>query len=291
MVYLILSILFTFSLGLLFRLFPKNIRIPYVITINYIVCAVIGILGHDLDYLQLNLKSYIFSAWMGSLFCLGFNLYALSVRNNGLGLSTVFQKFSIVLSITAACMLGERLHIFQWIGVGLAFPAIYLLIGKSLLQKHPPTALGTGNFNSKNNYKLLMGILLISAFIEISLILINKVYFFSNSSNMTNTSLIFAGAAIVSLLMLYFKKRALDFKIREIGAGILLGIPNFFSIHLINVALAEQMPASLIFPILNCSVLGLSVVTGFLIFHENLDHRKRWGLLAAIIAIGLIAFF
>jgi len=262
----------------------------YVITFNYIVCAIIGIFGHGMDLSQLSIKSFIFSIWMGSLFCLGFNLYAESVRSNGLGLSTVFQKFSIVLSITTACILGERLHVFQWIGVVLAFPAIYLLIGSSFLQIHPPTVLETGNLKSKINFKLLIGILLVSAFIEISLILINKFNLSLTSSNMTNTSMIFIGAALVSLIVLLVNKKSLDFRIREIAAGIILGIPNFFSIHLINVSLANQMAASLIFPILNCAVLGLSVVCGFLIFHENLDQQKRWGLLIATIAIGLIAF-
>ena len=52
--------------------------------------------------------------------------------------------------------------------------------------------------------------------------------------------------------------------------GILLGIPNFYSIYFLMMALNNEMSGSVFFPTLNCSVIALSSLLGIYLFKEKL---------------------
>lgn len=280
MTYLILCILFTFSLGLLFRLFPRQLKMSNVIMVNYVFCGLTGFLssGESSFWLQGPLPGI--AVLMGSLFILGFNIFGNSVVTNGLGISTAVQKISLSLTVPAALVLGEKLSGLQWLGLALAFPAIWFLV----IEKEETA-------RDKKNSWLLAAILLVAAVIEIAFMVLNKNAETIAIDSLSLTGLIFSGAGILSVAAGLINGNALKIRFSEILAGICLGLPNFFSIYFLNKSLSGGLPGSLVFPLLNCSVIILSLLAGVFAFGEKLSPHKKAGLALAVISILLIGFY
>jgi multidrug transporter EmrE-like cation transporter len=80
------------------------------------------------------------------------------------------------------------------------------------------------------------------------------------------------------------------FAIKNVIAGIGLGIPNFFSIYLLFLALQQGLEGSVVFPVNNAGVLLLASLYGIFIFRESVNVYKIAGFIVAVLAIFLITF-
>ncbi|MBK9272003.1 MAG: hypothetical protein IPM48_10430 [Saprospiraceae bacterium] len=284
MIYLVLCIGCTLCLGLIFRILPAHYRMPNIIAVNYLICAILSWFGQPQISSPHGLGTWFFGIWMGILFFAGFNFYSASVRENGLGVSTVFQKISIVLTVIVALFVGENPSSLQWLGIILSVPAIYWLTRSD--HSKDKTA-----ENKSSRFLLLAAVFLVSSMIEISLILAHHSHLSLTEGSMGLTKLIFTGAALVSIVVLLRNQGYSSIRLTEIGAGIVLGLPNFFSIYFINLSMMEGMQGSQLFPILNCAVLSLSVLIGYAVFKEKLLKIQIWGLMVAMVAILLLSIF
>lgn len=277
MISLIISILCTVALGFAFKeYYKRNLSILSVIIWNYFFCSIIGF-GLVFLYKNSHISSkeiFIANA-LGLLFIIGFNSYAKSIYHNGLALTTVIQKMSVVVTVIIAFLLGDILNSYQKIAVIISIAAIYFLTS-------PEKKI------QKLNYIIFIAAI-ISACIEILFIIKNKMQNSSPQNGILFTSLIFVSAFIFgSLYMLIsIKKPALDRN--NILAGLILGVPNFASIYYLNKALATSIPGSVVFPILNCSVILISVILSFFIYKEQLNIKKKIGLILAVIAVYIIS--
>ena len=80
------------------------------------------------------------------------------------------------------------------------------------------------------------------------------------------------------------KKRVFHF--RNVIAGVLLGIPNYFSIYLLMMAYRDTgWSDSAVLAIINVSIVVLSAFIGFVVFREGYSRRKLIGLILALTAI------
>ncbi len=78
---------------------------------------------------------------------------------------------------------------------------------------------------------------------------------------------------------------------RSITAGIIIGVPNYFSIWcLVHVLKDYQGRSSAIIPINNMGIVLLSSVLAWLLFKERLLLINWIGIILSLVAIGLIAF-
>ena len=77
---------------------------------------------------------------------------------------------------------------------------------------------------------------------------------------------------------------------RDVIAGILLGIPNFFSIFLLLKMLNQGWNGSLMYPLVNVSVLLLSTMVAVIAFREKLNRLNWIGIGLASAAILIIAY-
>ena len=77
----------------------------------------------------------------------------------------------------------------------------------------------------------------------------------------------------------------------ELLFGILLGIPNFYSIYFLMMALNHEMSGSVFFPALNCSVILVSTLIGKYVFKESFNDRQLMGVALSMISIFLIFYF
>jgi uncharacterized membrane protein len=77
---------------------------------------------------------------------------------------------------------------------------------------------------------------------------------------------------------------------RNMLGGIVLGIPNFFSIYFIFRALdGDQLKSSELFPVLNLSNVILSAIAGWFFFRERITSTNLVGIGLAVVSIILIA--
>jgi drug/metabolite transporter (DMT)-like permease len=97
---------------------------------------------------------------------------------------------------------------------------------------------------------------------------------------------LFAGIIGVSLIGIQIIRKKTKIKLRSILAGIILGIPNYFSIYLLLAAYKSTgWSDSTVLAVMNVAVVILSTFIGLLIFSERLNLKKSIGLCFSILAI------
>ena len=95
------------------------------------------------------------------------------------------------------------------------------------------------------------------------------------------------GLMILSIQLLRGKAKI---ALRNIGAGIVLGIPNFFSIYLLLIAYQSSgLSDSNVVTIVNIGIVALSALLGWFLFKEEMPVQKVFGLVLSILAIALIS--
>ncbi|MBK6546705.1 MAG: DMT family transporter [Saprospiraceae bacterium] len=283
MFFTILCILCTSILGLIFKLAAKfECKTSRIIIINYWVCVIIGFSQNGnfmVDSFSTSWLPYLLA--LGFLFIIGFNWFAMTIHIVGLSISTLFQKMSIVLTVLVAIALGDVLNTIQWFGLFLGLLAI-------------PLIYKTSEVKSKFALRpiiFLLGTLILSAAIEILFIIVGKKQFISTNIYSIFPGYIFGIAAILGLISHIIIHRSIQISFKELGFGVLLGIPNYYSIQSMMLALNQEFTGSLFFPILNCSVILIATLIGYLFFQENLTQRQWIGLLFSLISIVFISYY
>jgi drug/metabolite transporter (DMT)-like permease len=119
----------------------------------------------------------------------------------------------------------------------------------------------------------------------------NKRLIHSEKETALFSALLFFVAGLIGLLgllyLIFIKKHR--FQVKSILGGILLGIPNFFSIYFILKALETNfLDSSSLYAVLNVLIVILSALVGYSLFAEKLNKINLFGIVMAIIAIILI---
>ena len=78
---------------------------------------------------------------------------------------------------------------------------------------------------------------------------------------------------------------------RNVVAGVCLGLPNYGSIYfLLQTFEHSNMESSVIFPINNMGIVAFSAIAAFVLFREQLSALNWLGIVLSIAAIGVISF-
>ncbi len=138
---------------------------------------------------------------------------------------------------------------------------------------------------------LLPGVLLFSAAIEIILYYTEKSGILADQHKLF-TTMGFGVAALIGwlfILLKYFTTQHL-FQAKDLVAGILLGLPNYFSVYLLLVMLDKGWKGNIMYPLVNVSVLLLSAIIAHFILREKLSVINKVGVVLAVLAILIIVF-
>ena len=106
------------------------------------------------------------------------------------------------------------------------------------------------------------------------------------------TVVVFAAASVLGTAFLLFlwARGKLRFQLRNVLAGIVLGIPNYFSIYyLIQLLHSDFLQSSAAIPVNNIGIVLLSALAAILFFKEPISRQRIAGLLLSIAAILMIA--
>ena len=262
--------------------FRKGVNSFIAIIVNYWVCLTLGslLVGHVpiLTY-GIETKWVPFGLALGTIFIIGFNITAQSVRFTGMTITSVMMKMSLLMSSAYAIVFfAESAGIPKLLGIMMAAIAVVLInatpgAGSSGIRPGPYTV-----------YPILT--LVLSGFIEIILYHV-QVTGLALNADAELTTFAFSVAAVlgaVIVIWLYLTKRK-KFQWKDYYWGIALGVPNFFSIYLILVMLKHGFEGSVLFPVLNISVLVSTALVGLLAFSEKLRPVNLVGIGLAILAI------
>jgi len=106
------------------------------------------------------------------------------------------------------------------------------------------------------------------------------------------SSTIFMTAGVIGIMVLVAQKikGVLVLEFKNIIAGIVLGIPNYFSIYFLVKALRSDLfDSSGIFTINNVGIVIISTLLGIVFFKEQLSIKNWIGITLAVISIALVS--
>jgi drug/metabolite transporter (DMT)-like permease len=274
---------------IVFKLFPKyNIQTFQAIVANYYVAGLLGFMLAErfpspTDLTQSTWGLHIL--FLGFLFVSLFYLIAVTTREMGVAVASVSNKMSVVIPVTLAIILyNEKITAAKISGVALAVASVVLVSFKKSDNNQPvsrskfllPVVLfiGCGMLDSLINY--------------IQNTFVNDVY---SNEFLLSTGFLVAGILGSLFLVTNILSGKVKPDIKSIITGLLLGVPNFFSMYLIMKSLELKIiEDSVFFPINNIGVVVLSTLVSALFLHEKLSVLNKIGVATAILAIYIIAF-
>jgi drug/metabolite transporter (DMT)-like permease len=287
MIYLILSVLSATSIYIVFRLLgTRDIPLLPVILINYLVCIGLGLIlmGGSFEYNNETKNLILKSMGLGLLFVLIFVAMGKTTKHFGVAVVSVASKMSLVIPVAFILFYyGEKTGILFWPGLIGTLIAIYLLTfarkgnGKKPYLFLPIVVwLGSGLIDSLLKYldystpAIENKSLITSVFIFLGAFIFGSVYYLANK---------------------WMKKiPGNDFALKTLFWGIMLGIPNLFSIWFLLLAIGKSnLPGSVIFPVNNSGIVVLSVLVAAVFFQERFTLKKVVGLVLALISIVLLS--
>ncbi len=281
MIELIGAICCSAILFLIFRLFPRfHIDTSQAIVFNYFTAFACGSVISEQTPSVSGLIDSGLSPWIllcGFLFISIFIAMGISSQKNGMGVTSVAVKMSLALSALAFVFIhNESVTWLKVVGFLAAIAGVLLIT----LEK-------SNGEKKENSYVLLAFIFFGSAGLDVVLNLIKQ--FFAQGypdSLFTAFGFLAAGTLGIIWLSIQFMQRKKTFHFRNILGGIILGIPNYFSIYFL-VRSYETTPWSnaTVLAIMNISIVSLAAIMGILIFRESTKLQKWTGLILAISAI------
>jgi len=257
------------------------------IVVNYFVCVITGsvVLG-DFPINSETTEQFWFpyALALGLIFITGFNATAFTIQKFGITIGAVMQKMSIIFSVSwALLMYGESLTLFKGLGILAAIAAIILTNIQSSDGENAKEAI------PKMYYIFPAMTLILSGVMEILLFEVEQQA--TTSGDLRFVSTLFGIAGIFGFTYLVFNLLTgkMTFKIQNLWGGIVLGVPNFFSIYFLLKAIGYGWEGSVVFPVNNVAIIALSSILAYLLISEKLSKLNWLGVALAGVSILLIA--
>jgi hypothetical protein len=284
MFYLVAVILLNTVVFSLFKLFGRfQINTLQAVTVNYWVCVVTGLLTHGSNVCtpcMVGEPWLISGMLLGAYFIFLFNFMAYSTRTQGMTITTVANKISLVIPVLFSFWLySEPATWMKLAGIALALPAVYFATKKD------------GTIQPKQ-LLVPIGIFITSGLSDTAIKFIQHTQLHHPDAQAAFTIVTFATAAALgtAFVLISLATGASKPAMKNVIAGIALGIPNYFSIYyLIRLLDADILPSSSIIPVNNVGIVITTSITAIFLFKETTSRLRIAGIVMAVIAIVLIA--
>lgn len=282
MISLVLTILFSSFIFVIFKLFDRfKIDVFQAIVFNYFTAFLCGILLYGNEWNSsalIDITWFYYAIIAAILFISLFILMGLSSQNNGVAITSVAVKMSMAASIFGMIFLNnERVSALKILGILFAFVGVVLVSWQTK----------SAGENQKKSLWMLFVLFFGSGVLDLVLNYVQK-----NELKVLSPSLFsafgFGMAGIIGFVVFLFQlqQKKAHFAFKNVLGGIILGIPNYFSIYLLIKSYKEVGWAdSTVLAIINVSIVCIAALTGFLIFKEKLNLTKGLGIIASLFAI------
>lgn len=280
---LILSILSSSLIFILFRSFPRfKVDTLQAVVANYFVAFACGILlfSNELNALKnpeiMLATPYAFMC--GVLFISLFVIMGISSQKNGVATTSIAVKMSMALSVLLVLIAkSSPLNISTLLPLFLAIIGVFLV---SYQEKK----------EALNGSVWMLGVLFLgSACLDLVLYFVQDTWLPTfHKGIFASLGFGMAGCMGIAYLVLLRVQRKMDLNLRSWIAGIVLGIPNYFSIYLlVNAYQSMEMSPQQVLSIANVGVVLSSALVGFLLLREPFSQKKGWGIVFCLLALTL----
>jgi drug/metabolite transporter (DMT)-like permease len=270
-----------------FRLYKKyGVNTLQAIIVNYFIACIVGFFGYiesvD-DLVRIPSESWFLgTVFLGALFITVFNLAAITTQRSGLSVVSVATKMSVAIPVFFGIFIyNESLGFLKVTGIILALAAVYL---SSIKTKK-------GISIKKENLIFPLLVFVGSGIIDTTINYLENFYVSETDVGLFSSS-IFGIAGIIGTTILIGQAVLGKLKItwKNIAGGIALGIPNYFSIYFLVMALRSPgFENSVIFTLNHVGIVLASTILGIVLFKEVLLKKNWIGIALAVISIILVA--
>lgn len=288
--YLFLTILMNVVLFACFRSYPRyRIDTFPAIVINYYVCVLTGsILSIDKDVfpaIQSGITWLIPALILGFVFILTFVIMARTTQVFNISVASIASKMSLVIPVVFSLFIfGIESKTFSFINYAGIFVALFAIVLSSIREE-------TTHIQHTSNLIVLslpLMVFILNGILDTTMNYANN-YLLSESLQPVFPVVIFAMAAIIGSIILLFRNKRI--KLRYFAGGIILGIPNYFSVFFLLKGLSEfSNNGAVYFPVLNVGIILFSSLAAFLFFKEKLLRINRFGMVLSITAILMLSY-
>jgi drug/metabolite transporter (DMT)-like permease len=292
MLFLLGSIILTSWLTLSFKVVERfNIPVFQAIVFNYITCVITGSFINGEFPVNAGTFGESWFKWsllMGFMFVSIFNVVAATAQKMGVAIASVANKLSLVIPFIFSIYLYNE--ITTWIkivGAVVALVAVVLTCMPSSRGLEP-----TGKPFHVTNLILPIGLFISSGLLDTLIKYVEQTELNDGNKNayLITSFGVAATLGIIGLLFLLVTGKT-KFDKRSVLAGIMIGVPNYFSIWcLVQVLKDYQGNSSAILPINNMGIVLFSTVAAWIFFRERLSKLNWLGIILSIAAIAFIAF-
>jgi drug/metabolite transporter (DMT)-like permease len=278
-----LSILFSTGLFVIFKYFGiYKVDVLKAIFINYIVAFSMGFL---LAERQISIDEIYLEPWflgaiiLGALFIAIFFVMAMTAQINGVSVTSIAGKMSVVVPILFGIFLyNESVTFLKIGGIIIALVAVYLSsVKEEKLEKNGTLLFPILLFIGSGTIDTLL------KYVQVNYVADNDVSVFSGS--------LFGIAAIFGFVILLIKtiRKREAFGFKNVIAGIVLGVPNYYSIVFLMKALQNKnIESSTLFTVNNVAIVIVSTLVGLLFFKEKFSLKNKIGVVMAVLGIVLV---
>jgi len=283
MIFLFGGIACNVALLLIIRSF-KRYGVPAfpAIVVNYFVAASLSLpfLSSGSIFLKAS-HLWVPALLLGLLFVSVFYMISLTTDKMGVSVASVANKMSVAIPVIVAFILYKDAITFLKIaGIILALLSVVLV---SMRNEVGPA--------QKVNWLLPTVVFFGSGVIDALVNYTQKVIVISSEETACLTGMFFYAAGtfgLLGFLIFYPAKKTVNYG-RTLLGGIILGIPNYFSIYLVMRAISGNvMESSVLYPVVNVGVVLGSTLCAFFFFSEKLSLRNWIGIILSVLAITLI---
>ena len=286
MFYLIATILCNAILTVIFKLFEKfGVNTLQAIVFNYWTCVITGSIFLGSFPISAASTSEPWLPWAllaGAGFIGLFNLLGYCTQKDGITTTTVANKISLVIPVLFSVLLyGETATWLKIIGILLAFPAVYF------------TTRVRDEAGKKQEFFWPALLFIGSGLLDTLVKFIEQRFLHTPLLASVFTIHVFAVAGCIGLLIIgtLLLRRRIKLSFKNVIAGIILGVPNYFSIYyFIRFLNSDVMQSSAAIPVNNIAIVMVSAITAMIFFKEKPERYRVIGLLLSIVSIVLIAF-
>lgn len=309
MTFLLIAILCGAMFSVVFKICQiKSISTQQVILFNYITAALVswapvivdiitGGASRVADY-RLHSPSYLLAIMQGIFFMTGFIIMDISTYRNGVALTTIAARASLIMPVILSWMLLSQ-PMPSWMPIALILVSMFMIILPNRQQYHDPSThrSASDEIRRRKAALALAGTFLFYGISDFSMKLVQHTTVAGLTDQRlidcrlsTITGIIFIMAALSSFIGCLFtgcfRKSPIGWK--SMAGGVILGCTNMCCTSC-TVRGLNELPTGLFYPIYNIGTVIIATVIGICIFKEKMKWLQVAGLVLAIIAI--IHFF
>lgn len=280
MLFLILSILCSVTVGVIFKITRKyNANPIQIIAFNYITAILLCYFTFSPDLTAVHADApWNIYATVGVILPIVFLFLFTSIKYMGIVKTDAAQRLSLFIPIIAAWLIfKEEFNSYKVIGLIIGFIALLFILRKQ-------------SINDQNKWIYPAAVFLGFGIVDI---LFKQIALYTALPYTTSLFIVFDIALAVSLLVVVYDVvlKKVNLNSKNILFGALVGIFNFGNILFYlkaHKAFAEN--PSTVFAGMNMGVIVLGSLVGLLFFKEKLSKINFFGIALALIAIVFIVF-